>query len=235
MAKANSRYLGHEVPGAGELYKGIDWKKIKKYGLPVAIAGAGTSLFFLVKSLLNDDHRNAGEEVMKNLNAQAAITETTEDMEKRGVGIPKKPALPSHGDEGLEGNEMSSDGLVKPNQVNKNILGSHNYNLKDEAKAKYADWNPEELSVETTRKVLVRDFKDYGLPENFKILRMDKVRDSEKLERIRAYFERMGYNDMKMVYHVTYSEHNEWHAIFYAGGEWGGMPYFKQKWEKSKR
>ncbi len=104
---------------------------------------------------------------------------------------------------------------------------------KDEINVKYADWDwdPKELPIETARKVFIRDF---GFSEDFKILRMNRVRDNEKLKRIKTYFERMGY-DMKMVYHITYSEHNEWHAIFYADGEWGGMPYFKQKWEESKR
>jgi hypothetical protein len=99
MAKAES-----------ELYKGLDLRKIKKYGIPVAVLGGATAIFFTAKSFLND-YRDQGEEVMEKLNSQAAITETTRDMEDRGVGITgdpldkldKKQPLSSYGSGGDDG------------------------------------------------------------------------------------------------------------------------------------
>jgi len=84
MVKAHTQ---NEMPRVDELYKGgVDWKRIKKYGLPVVVTGGAAAVFFTAKSFLND-YKEEGEEVMKNLNAPAAITETTQDMEKRGVGL----------------------------------------------------------------------------------------------------------------------------------------------------
>ncbi|NIO22204.1 MAG: hypothetical protein GTN76_16125 [Candidatus Aenigmarchaeota archaeon] len=112
--------------GAGELYKGgVDWRKIKKYGLPVVIIGGGsTALFFTVKSLLSD-YRDAGEEAMKNLSPKAAIIETTDDMQERGVGASK------YKKKGAKDDEITPMGLVTPNQVNKNVLGKYTYDLTD--------------------------------------------------------------------------------------------------------
>jgi|GEM_PF-4758346 len=85
MVKADP-HMEREMPRVDELYTVVDLKRIKKYGIPAAVAGGVAAFFFTAKSFLND-YKDKGEEAMKNLNAQAAITETTQDMEKRGVGL----------------------------------------------------------------------------------------------------------------------------------------------------
>jgi hypothetical protein len=195
-----------KIASETELYKGLDLRKIKKYGIPAAVVGGVAAVFFTAISFLND-YKDEGEETMKNL-TPAAITETTQDMEERGVGLSKKSPLASY------------EGIV---------------NKKGERDAKYADWDwdPKELSVEKARELLIRD---YELPEDSKILKIIKVRDQEDLKQLSIYFERMDY-DMKMAYDVKYDDGGlgNYYTIFYAGGEWGGMPYFKEKWEKLKK
>jgi hypothetical protein len=120
-----------------ELYRGIDWKKIRKYGIPVAAVGGAAAIFFTAKSFLND-YRDQGEEVIKNLNSQTAITETTKDMEERGVGITgdplgkldKKQPLSSYGSGGDDGWTKIDQDYKPKNIVEKNIKeGFSNDNL----------------------------------------------------------------------------------------------------------
>ena len=91
MAKNYLDLLHTEAPSMKEeqLYRGgINWKKVKKYGIPAAIAGSALSLTFLVKSVLND-HQATGEEVMRNLNPKALIMQRANELESRGI----KPEL----------------------------------------------------------------------------------------------------------------------------------------------
>jgi len=98
----------------------------------------------------------------------------------------------------------------------------------------YADtpwvWDPKELPMETIRKVMVRD---YDLPKDFRILVIRKIRKIPKSDS--EYLKRMGY-DPELEYKITVDDGGlgQSYLLFYAHGEWGGVPYFKKKWKESK-
>ena len=90
------------------------------------------------------------------------------------------------------------------------------------------DWDPKELPMETIKKVMARD---YGLPEDSKILVVRKLKNISF-----EYLKRMGY-DPKMAYEIIVDDGGlgDLNTIFLINGEWGGGHYFKKKWKESKK
>ena len=222
--------------------KGRFWKK---YGKPAAIVGIpviGIATYFALAAGKGKETKITGEELKEavNLPKQTEVYSPSEKTETsypavkddEGIGYRYVPQW----DMTIKITPEIEKAAAEVDKYRKEGKSMH-APPRDVMLAVYAlhdipwDWNPKELSIETARNIMIRD---YGLPEDSKILVIRKNREEMRGER--EYFKRMGY-DLEMVYHIIYDNGalgGSW-SVFYAGGEWGGMPYFKQKWEESKR